>query len=172
MEESRDLSVGRGRWGFLGQVSDLELAYAAFRITLGVNIFFHGTMRLITGLDAWVVMQAKVFEGNPLLPMWAVLAFLYVLPFVEAILGALTALGLFTRWALLAGSAMIFWLVFGNLNSPGLGHRRQQHALRAVLQPDDRGPALQLLRARHAPRARECGAPPVARNRLTTEGLA
>ena len=121
MDESRDLSAGRGRWSFLGQVSDLELAYAAFRITLGVNIFFHGTMRLITGLDAWVVMQAKVFEGNPLLPMWAVLAFLYVLPFVEAILGALTALGLFTRWALLAGSAMIFWLVFGNLTRQDWG---------------------------------------------------
>ena len=66
-------------------------------------------------------MQAKVFEDNPLLPMWAVLAFLYVLPFVEAILGALTALGLFTRWALLAGSAMIFWLVFGNLTRQDWG---------------------------------------------------
>ena len=121
MQENTGLSAGRGRWGFLGQVSDLELAYAAFRITLGVNIFFHGTMRLITGLDAWVMMQSKVFVDNPILPMWAVLAFLYVLPFVEAILGFLTALGLFTRWALLAGSAMIFWLVFGNLTRQDWG---------------------------------------------------
>ena len=121
MEKGTDLHTGRGRWGFLGSVSDLELAYAAFRITLGVNIFFHGTMRLITGLDPWVQMQAKVFVDNPLLPMWAVLAFLYALPFVEAILGALTALGLFTRWALLAGSAMIFWLVFGNLTRQDWG---------------------------------------------------
>ena len=45
MEESTGLSAGRGRWGILGSVSDLELAYAAFRITLGVNIFFHGAMR-------------------------------------------------------------------------------------------------------------------------------
>ena len=121
MEESRDLSAGRGRWSFLGAVSDLELAYAAFRITLGVNIFFHGAMRLITGLDAWVTMQAAVFNDNPLLPMWSVVAFLYVLPFVEVVLGALTTLGLFTRWALLAGSAMIFWLVFGNLTRQDWG---------------------------------------------------
>ena len=121
MEQTTDTSAGRGRWGILGSVSDLELAYAAFRITLGVNIFFHGAMRLLTGLDAWVTMQAKVFVDNPILPMWAVLAFLYVLPFVEAILGALTALGLFTRWALLAGSAMIFWLVFGNLTRQDWG---------------------------------------------------
>jgi thiosulfate dehydrogenase (quinone) large subunit len=154
MDTIKDTDSGRGRWGFLGAVSDLELAYAAFRITLGVNIFFHGAMRLLTGLDAWVVMQAKVFEGNPVLPMWAVLAFLYVLPFVEAILGALTALGLFTRWALLAGSAMIFWLVFGNLTRQDWGHGRQQHALRSVLLADDRGFAVQLFRARHA--ARSC----------------
>ena len=121
MEDNTGLAAGRGRWSFLGQVSDLELAYAAFRITLGVNIFFHGIMRLITALDAWVMMQSKVFVDNPILPMWAVLAFLYVLPFVEAILGALTTLGLFTRWALLAGSAMIFWLVFGNLTRQDWG---------------------------------------------------
>ena len=35
--------------------------------------------------------------------------------------GLLTALGLFTRWALLAGSAMIFWLVFGNLTRQDWG---------------------------------------------------
>ena len=61
MEQTTDTSAGRGRWGILGSVSDLELAYAAFRITLGVNIFFHGAMRLLTGLDPWVTMQAKVF---------------------------------------------------------------------------------------------------------------
>lgn len=96
-------------------VGDWELAYALFRFTLGVNIFFHGAMRLITGLEAWVNFQAPAFADSPLLPMWAVTAFLTVLPVVEVILGALLALGLCTRFALLAGFAMIFVLVFGNL---------------------------------------------------------
>src|ERR1041385_15547 len=85
-------------------VGDVQLAYSAFRITLGMNIFFHGAMRLITGLDAWVTMQASVFTKQPILPMWSVVAFLYVLPFVEVVLGALTFIGLYTRWALIAGS--------------------------------------------------------------------
>ena len=94
-------------------VGDLQLAYSIFRITLGVNIFFHGAMRLITGLDAWVTMQGAAFTKT-LLPMWSVHAFLHILPFIEVILGTLTTLGLFTRWALIAGSLMMFILVFGN----------------------------------------------------------
>ena len=93
---------------------DLQLAYSAFRITLGMNIFFHGAMRLITGLDAWATMESGLFTKQPILPMWSVSLFLHVLPFVEVILGALTFLGLFTRWALIAGSVMILLLVFGN----------------------------------------------------------
>jgi thiosulfate dehydrogenase [quinone] large subunit len=92
---------------------DLQLAYAAFRITLGMNIFFHGAMRLITGLDAWAAKESELFT-NTLLPMWSVSAFLHTLPFVEVLLGTLTFLGLYTRWALIAGSLMLLTLVFGN----------------------------------------------------------
>jgi len=96
-------------------LDNLQLAYTLFRITLGMNIFFHGAMRILTGLDAWVVMQAAVFipPKSPL-PVWSVHAFLYVLPFVEVVLGTLTALGLYTRWALIGGSVMMLILVFGN----------------------------------------------------------
>jgi len=109
------------RAGILAGVSDLELAYSIGRFTMGVDIFFHGTMRLITGLDAWATKQAQAFVGDPILPMWSVLAFLYVLPFIEAALGALTLLGLYTRWVLLAGAALMFVLVFGNLTRQDWG---------------------------------------------------
>ena len=102
-----------GLIGVVRSVGDLHLAYSLFRITLGVNIFFHGAMRIITGLDAWVLMQGAAFTKT-LLPMWSVHAFLYVLPFIEVALGTLTTLGLFTRWALIGGSVMMFILVFGN----------------------------------------------------------
>jgi len=96
-------------------LDNLKLAYSLFRITLGVNIFFHGAMRIFTGLDAWVTMQAAAFipPKSPL-PVWSVHAFLYVLPFIEVVLGTLTAIGLYTRWALVGGSVMMFILVFGN----------------------------------------------------------
>jgi thiosulfate dehydrogenase [quinone] large subunit len=93
---------------------DMQIAYSAFRMTLGMNIFFHGAMRLITGLDAWATMEAGLFTKQTLLPMWSVSAFLHVLPFVEVVLGALTFVGLFTRWALIGGSVLLLLLVFGN----------------------------------------------------------
>ena len=99
-------------------LNELQLAYALFRITAGVNILGHGLVRLIyfgpAGLDPWVAEQAALFEGH-LLPMWLVNAFLYVLPYIEVVLGALTALGLFTLQALVACTVMMFVLVFGNL---------------------------------------------------------
>ena len=105
------------RSGWLG-LSDLQLAYALFRFTIGVNIFGHGMVRIIVygfSLNAWVVDQAAAFEGA-LLPMWLVYAFLHVLPYIEVVLGALTALGLMTRYALVGCTAMMFVLVFGNLS--------------------------------------------------------
>lgn len=103
------------QWNVFGGISNLQLAYFLFRVTLGVNIFFHGFMRLATGLTAWVMTQGAAFEPpkSPL-PMWSVHAFLYVLPFIEVVLGTLTTIGLYTRWALLGGSIMMFVLVFGN----------------------------------------------------------
>lgn len=104
--------------GWLG-LSDFQLAYALFRITLGVNIFGHGAMRIVTDhgayLGVWVTEQGSAFEGT-LLPMWSVHAFLYTLPFIEVVLGALTALGLKTRHALVGGTVMMFVLILGNLS--------------------------------------------------------
>jgi thiosulfate dehydrogenase [quinone] large subunit len=103
--------------GWLG-LSDFQLAYALFRITIGVNIFGHGAMRIISDggayLGTWVVQQGAAFEDT-MLPMWSVHAFLYVLPFIEVLLGGLTALGLKTRLALVGSTVMMFVLVFGNL---------------------------------------------------------
>lgn len=103
------------QWSMFGGISNAQLAYFMFRVTLGMNIFLHGFMRLATGLTAWVMTQGAAFEPpkSPL-PMWSVHLFLYVLPFIEVILGTLTTLGLYTRWALLGGSVMMLILVFGN----------------------------------------------------------
>jgi thiosulfate dehydrogenase [quinone] large subunit len=99
--------------GPLGSANPFQVGYALFRITLGVNIFFHGFMRLITDLGAWEASQAALFTET-FLPMPLVHAFLYALPFIEVFLGIFTVLGLLTHWALIGGSLMMLILLFGN----------------------------------------------------------
>jgi thiosulfate dehydrogenase [quinone] large subunit len=90
---------------------NLQIAYALFRITLGLDMFMHGVMRLPT-LRAWVDTTAKLFEVS-FLPMSWVRAFLTFLPFPEGLIGLCLILGFQTRLALIGGSLTMFILVFG-----------------------------------------------------------
>jgi thiosulfate dehydrogenase [quinone] large subunit len=92
---------------------DRQLAYVVFRLTLGINIFVHGAGRIFgPGAEAFATTTAVEFSKTPL-PAGMVHAFLIVVPFAELVLGALTTLGLFTRWALALGGLLITALVFG-----------------------------------------------------------
>jgi thiosulfate dehydrogenase [quinone] large subunit len=92
---------------------DRELAYAVFRLTLGINILVHGAGRIFgPGADAFAATTAVEFAKTPL-PAGMVHTFLVVVPFAELVLGALTTLGLLTRWALTLGGLLITALVFG-----------------------------------------------------------
>jgi thiosulfate dehydrogenase (quinone) large subunit len=92
---------------------DRQLAYAVFRLTLGINILVHGAGRIFgPGAEAFASTTAAEFSKTPL-PAGLVHAFLFVLPFAELALGILTTLGLFTRWALTLGGLMMTALVFG-----------------------------------------------------------
>src|SRR5580692_12340007 len=86
---------------------DRQLAYAAFRGTLGINILVHGAGRIFgPGAESFATTTAAEFSKTTL-PTGMVYAFLIVLPFAELVLGVLTTLGLFTRWALTLGGLMI-----------------------------------------------------------------
>jgi thiosulfate dehydrogenase (quinone) large subunit len=92
---------------------DRQLAYAVFRLTLGINILVHGAGRIFgPGAQAFASTTAAEFTKTAL-PAGMVYAFLIVLPFAELVLGVATTLGLFTRWALALGGLMIAVLVFG-----------------------------------------------------------
>jgi thiosulfate dehydrogenase [quinone] large subunit len=92
---------------------DRQLAYGVFRLTLGINILIHGAGRIFgPGADAFASTTAVEFAKTPL-PAGMVHAFLVVVPFAELVLGTLTTLGLFTRWALTLGGLLITALVFG-----------------------------------------------------------
>jgi|SRR5882724_7131489 len=90
---------------------DRKLAYATLRFTLGLDILMHGVVRL-PHLSVFADGMVKQFAETPL-PAAIVRPFALGLVFVEVIMGLLTLVGLWTRWALLIGALMISSLVFG-----------------------------------------------------------
>ncbi|MFL2547337.1 MAG: DoxX family membrane protein [Candidatus Rariloculaceae bacterium] len=93
--------------------SNAQIGFFLFRVTIGVNMFFHGFMRPFTGLSAWEQPLAATFVDT-YLPMPLVHTVLYSLPFYEMVLGVLLVLGLFTRAAAIGGAVMMLGLLYGN----------------------------------------------------------
>jgi thiosulfate dehydrogenase (quinone) large subunit len=93
---------------------DRKLAYAVFRLSLGINLLIHGAGRFLGrgGVEAFSSKTTTEFAGTAL-PAGLVHAFLIVLPYAEFILGVLVLVGLFTRWALTLGGLLITALIFG-----------------------------------------------------------
>lgn len=90
---------------------NIELAYLILRLTMGVNIFVHGLVR-IPKLDSFSVWMVDYFKDT-FLPEFMVSQLAYSMPFMELIIGALLIVGLFTRKALLAGALLMVVLIFG-----------------------------------------------------------
>jgi thiosulfate dehydrogenase (quinone) large subunit len=90
---------------------DRRLAYLLLRLTLGINILLHGAVRL-PALGAFAAGMVQQFADTPL-PAVAVRLFGLSLPFLEAAIGLLVTVGLWTRGALVAGGVLIVALVVG-----------------------------------------------------------
>jgi thiosulfate dehydrogenase [quinone] large subunit len=91
---------------------DRKIGYFVLRFTLGLSIFMHGLVRL-PHLSAFADGMVKEF-ANTVLPAVVVRPFAIGLVFVEAIVGLLVLLGLFTRAALILGSVTMAALIFGS----------------------------------------------------------
>jgi thiosulfate dehydrogenase [quinone] large subunit len=89
------------------------LAYVLLRLTLGLNMSMHGLTRILAGPAQFAATLPPEFQKT-FLPAASVYAFGLALPFVEAGLGLLLFLGLFTRYALIAGALWIMALTFGS----------------------------------------------------------
>ncbi len=96
---------GRPAWNVLW-------SYAVLRLTLGTTFLFHGVTRFVSGWSNFADQMVQSFH-NTLLPDFMVRPFALSVPPVEAVLGALLCLGLFTRWTLIAGGLWMTALVFG-----------------------------------------------------------
>jgi thiosulfate dehydrogenase (quinone) large subunit len=91
---------------------DQRLAYALLRVVFGVNIFFHGLSRLLSDHAAFLAYLSQQMAKSPL-PKWMLPPFAAALPWAEATIGLLLLLGLFTRFALVAGSLVMIALMAG-----------------------------------------------------------
>ena len=109
-----DTIGGSLKTGTPGQGSrDAVVAYAILRLSLGANIMLHGVSRLLAGQPALLAYLTHYFEKTPVVPASVLPAFAYALPPVEATLGLLLALGLATRFSLIAGGLVMACLVVG-----------------------------------------------------------
>ena len=92
--------------------SDKLIAYAFLRIVFGIDIFFHGISRLMGDHLAFFAYLSQQMAKAPL-PKWILPPFAAALPWTEATIGLLLLLGLFTRFALVAGSLEMIVLMAG-----------------------------------------------------------
>ena len=90
---------------------DASLGYGLLRLTMGLNFLVHSFGRW-RDLGHFVDGVVTNFANTPL-PVWSVRSFAFVIPFWEPVVGALLLLGLWTRWALVAGALLMAALVFG-----------------------------------------------------------
>ena len=105
----------RGAHDLLQRVnsSDVALAYALLRITLGINIAIHGISRILASPALFVAELGRQFE-NTVLPHFVVQAFGYALPWLETLLGLLVLFGAWIGVALVAGALVIRLLTLGS----------------------------------------------------------
>ena len=92
-------------------ILDRKLGYLVLRCSLGLSIFMHGLARL-PHLQEFAGGLVKMFADTPL-PAMLVRPFGLALVFLEAAIGLLVLLGLWTQEALLVGSATMAALIFG-----------------------------------------------------------
>ncbi|MDR6299621.1 DoxX family protein [Mesonia maritima] len=92
-------------------MSNHQLAFLLARITLGINFFLHGLIR-IPKLEKFVSGIAEGFQES-MLPQFLVEMFAYGIPFIEIILGFLLVFGIVSRKSLCASAVFIIILISG-----------------------------------------------------------
>lgn len=94
------------------EVSNETLAVLGLRLCVGMNFFWHGAIRFLTGYQDFAQGVAGGFEET-FLPAAIVLPMAYAIPAAEVLLGAAILLGAFSRWAVLATFVLMSCLIFG-----------------------------------------------------------
>lgn len=93
-------------------IDNKTLAIQLFRLSFGINYFFHGLVR-IPNLEKFVTGMQNTFQDT-LLPNFLVTPLAYIIPFAEIIIGILLFLNKFTRETLVATFVLMNILVIGS----------------------------------------------------------
>ena len=93
-------------------MNNKQLAYFLARLTLGINFFIHGLVRL-PKMESFANGVTKGFE-NTMLPEILVLPVAYAIPIVELVLGLFLILGLVTKKTLTGAAVLIIFLIAGS----------------------------------------------------------
>ncbi len=93
--------------------SDVVWAYTILRLSFGANVMLHGVSRLLAGHAAFLAYLDHYFEKTPMVSASLLPGFAWILPPVETTLGLLLFIGLWTRFALIAGALVLTMLVIG-----------------------------------------------------------
>lgn len=82
------------------------------RLPLAVSMMGHGLVRLpkLASFSSWMTTSME----QSFLPQPLIAGFAYALPFIELIIGVLLLLGVFERYTLYAGLALMSMLIFGS----------------------------------------------------------
>ncbi len=97
------------------KISNLDnktIALHLFRISFGINYFFHGVVR-IPNLEKFVSGIQNSFQES-LLPEFLVTPLAYTIPFAELIIGLFLLLNKFTRETIIATFILMNILVIGS----------------------------------------------------------
>ncbi|NIF05142.1 DoxX family protein [Chryseobacterium sp. Tr-659] len=89
-----------------------KTAYFLLRVSMGINLFGHGLVRVIK-LHDFAEGITDSFEES-WLPASFVYTFSTVLPFLEFIIGLLLMIGFKTRITAISGALLIIFLLFGS----------------------------------------------------------
>lgn len=87
------------------------ISFLLLRLAIGISFFGHGLVRFpkLQTFSNWMVGNFK----KSILPEALVTPFSMALPFAEFAIGLLLLTGLFTKYALIAGSLVMLLLLFG-----------------------------------------------------------
>lgn len=96
----------------IANLDNKTLAIHLFRISFGINFFFHGLVRM-PDLDTFVTGMQNIFQDT-LLPGFLVTPLAYTIPFAELTIGLFLLANKFTREMLVAAFVLMNILVIGS----------------------------------------------------------
>lgn len=96
----------------LTNLNNKTLAIHLFRLSLGINFFFHGLVRM-PNLEKFVIGMQNTFKDT-LLPEVLVTPLAYIIPFAELTIGIFLLLNKFTRETIIATFILMNILVIGS----------------------------------------------------------